>query len=192
MSASNDPIAPIQPVGTEPAEPVEFARTPAPLGSVAPVSSVGRPAPPVPTPPVANPRAPIDPSVGSVVAQLDVEVGSLVPRSVNAGALIHDAAAHGDAIAIAIERAHPAPGTVLDVTDRAQQLGGAAASAHAGQGTPRPSRVDRKEEEIVDPADSLSPAARIGDDAKDGRGRRRRHGEERELGDPPTEGPTNR
>jgi hypothetical protein len=71
---------------------------------------------------------------------------------------LHDAAVHGDPIARAIEQART--GTV---SERAQQLGGAAAVAASGVATPAPTRAsrERRRDRTRDP---LEPVSAIIDD----------------------------
>jgi hypothetical protein len=82
-------------------------------------------------------------------AELEHPVQS--PASVDTRATVHDAAQHGNPIAEAIE-----------ASERAQQLGGAAASAASGQATPH--RLEPIDVEDEDASDPLAPVTRIDDD----------------------------
>lgn len=87
------------------------------------------------------------------------------PLDVEVRATVHDAAAHGNPIAAAIERAgrvnradelerqaHAPDASEID--PNAQMLGGAAASAHSGQAA-----VVRREPRTFDPADVAAPTS---------------------------------
>lgn len=108
------PISPVDPVHADAVDAVDDARPPRPARATPPPD--GRTAP--------YERATLAPGIAH--EQLEHPIST--PRGVDRTAGIHDSAAHGDPIAAAIERAHTA-----DPTDRAQQLGGAAASAASGQ-----------------------------------------------------------
>jgi len=109
------------------------------------------------TPPVTDAAPPVPPSgvpdAPHLGAAAEFEQFEHPPTGeaadIERRATVHEAAQHGDPIAAAIERAHTA-----DPTDRAQQLGGAAASAASGQGIP------------ADPADVEEPRKPLGVDPR--------------------------
>jgi hypothetical protein len=87
------------------------------------------------------------------VERAELEHPVQAPSGVDTRAMVHDAALHGNPIAAAIER-----------SERAQQLGGAAASAASGQATERSvDAVDVGGDE-QDATDPLAPLTRIDDD----------------------------
>lgn len=90
--------------------------------------------------------------VGSMAVHEQLEHPIHEPASVATTASVHDAASHGNPIAAAIERAH-----ATDPTERAQQLGGAAASAASGQAA----RIDRDRDDEIDPDQHEDPLAPI-------------------------------
>lgn len=108
-----DDVAPIRPIAEEPATP--------------PVPTAAAPARPMP------PRAAPAPAVqvGAAATHEQIEHPVRSPGGVDGRATVHDAAMHGNRLAAAIEQqGRPAP------SERAQHLGGAAASAASGQATP--------------------------------------------------------
>ncbi|MCW2926194.1 MAG: hypothetical protein JWM86_162 [Thermoleophilia bacterium] len=173
MTPDDAPLAPVAPVGADPVEPA----------MPSPVTTTGRD---LTAPAAAGTSRPqgLDPDapIGAATVRSELEQAPLQP-SVVARALVHDAAIHGGRLAGAIEDAAagapPTPGAVSDVSDRAQVLGGAAASAASGQATPRPVVTDMPEEPRR--SDLIVPVPAIDEDPHrdDPRPREQQHSGER-------------
>jgi hypothetical protein len=102
---------------------------PAPTGPVTGISSTQAVGSTTRTSPAAQVNA--EASLGIAADHEQLVHPVLHSHDVDVTAEVHDSAMHGDRIAGAIERSNPAV-----PSERAQQLGGAAASAAAGQGRP--------------------------------------------------------
>ncbi|MCZ4495574.1 MAG: hypothetical protein JWM25_157 [Thermoleophilia bacterium] len=162
--APDDPIPPVGAIGSDPVEPVVPPR-PVPQASPAPPLT-GRP-----------PIVDIGERVGAAAVHAQLEHPVQGPPGLQMRATVHDAAAHGNAIAAAIERARSA-----DPTNRAQQLGGAAAVAGSGQASPIERTTPAPAREDIPATDPLAAIRGVGDDeAGDDQGRHDRHafGDER-------------
>jgi hypothetical protein len=134
----DDRIEPVQAVdGDTPVSPVDAIR-PRPRPAVAPVGDATQ-----------------EPTLGARATRAELETPVPMPASCSRVANVHDAARHGEPLAEAIERAHTA-----DPSDRAQQLGGAAASAASGQATP-PVGAGTELPERRDEVEPLAPVAEI-------------------------------
>jgi hypothetical protein len=169
----------IHPVDVDPAEPVTTPAVPTAAAHGAVAS----------TPPTVPP--PVTDQLGDAVERSELAAGAATePADVESRATVHDAAAHGNPIAQAIERASATPvpqqadapaGTVAaDIDPNAQMLGGAAASAGSGQAARirldgAPARPD--EVRAPDPSNRLRPVARRGDE----QGRQRRNEQSERL-----------
>lgn len=143
--ADEPPISPVERVHADAAEPAD--RAPRPPSAAAAPRTAGR------TLPVAPP------SLGEVLAHRQLDHPIRPPRGVDVTAQVHDSAAHGNRIAAAVEQAQRG-----EPTDRARQLGGAAASAASGQAA-RIERTSTDTELAGD--DPLAPVDGV--DPRDGR-----------------------
>jgi hypothetical protein len=163
----------IHPVDIDPVEPAALPAVPKAVarGTVETIASTAPP--------------PATDQLGDAVGRSELAAGAATePADVESRATVHDAAAHGNPIAQAIERASAAPvsrqagapaGTAAtDIDPNAQMLGGAAASAGSGQAARlrvdgAPAHAD--DVRAPDPSDRLAPVTRGSDE----QGRQRRN-----------------
>jgi hypothetical protein len=149
--SDDDDIRPIEPVHADRIEQVE-REWPVHRATPADSTVVSRARQSTQLPPSGDPSSSTGIDASTAHEQIEHPIGT--PADVRRTARIHDAASHGNPIAEAIERAHVAsPG------DRAQQLGGAAASAASGQSARVESRPGEESAHELD--DPLAPVTRV-------------------------------